>query len=391
MKYILKNIKLLDAFHDYESLEILIEDDRIKEVSKNISADDAKVIDLKGKTLMPSFADAHMHIKPFMGPFENENPILEALALNGISCVKDLGILDSIPLEGYLKWLDTLKVPGNIRISTAGRYIDVEGGYGMGPVPDVNWGILINTPEEAADAVTYQFLAGVDGIKIGLNDGSFGPITGKLSPELIYAITTRARECGIWSTAHVLAADDLRTLVDCGIDSAAHTPQDKLIDDDVIDKMVKNHIPMTTTIGTASLDDPLPEMFPPSYASAEAFRQAQADRRQMILKNIEKFYKAGGIINVGTDLMRCQNPINQATIPVSELKQLRNIVGMSMKDVIKAGTINSARACGFNDEGVLRPGNKASLIAFAGTLSDSFDELLNLDFVMNQGIILKNI
>ena len=388
MKTLLKNAVLLDAAHEYETADILVENERIAAVGADLAAEDAEIIDLGHRTVMPAFLDAHVHTHPRSVPFADEEPILEAFVYNGLSGAKDLGLLDNIPLEGYMEWLRTQDVPGKLRVATAGRYIDVDGGYGMGPMPEFKWGLEIETPEQAAEMVRYQFRAGVNGIKIGMNDGGMGPILGKLSGEHIRAITDTAHELGIWTTAHVYAVDDLRLLVENGIGEAAHTPHDRMIDDDIIRQMVERHIPMTTTIGDFTEDSPLPPHCPPQY-TPEEFKAKRLRDKALTIENLKKFYGMGGTINVGTDFMRTSDGVADAVIPVGELRQLRQDVGMSMRDVICAGTVNAAASCGFTDEGSIRPGSRANLIAFDGRLSDDFSQLLALRFVMNRGIVIR--
>ena len=366
-----------------------MEDGKIAAVGEDLPAEDAEIRDMGGRTLMPAFLDAHVHTKPFMGPFSDEEPILRAFVYNGLSGAKDLGILDTAPLEGYLAWLRTQDEPGKLRVATAGRYIDVPGGYGAGPIPGQVWGIEINTPAEAAEMVRYQFRAGVNGIKIGMNDGGMSPILGKLTGEHIRAITDAAHALGLWTTAHVYAVDDLRLLVDNGIGEAAHTPHDRIIDDDIIETMVARRIPMTTTIGNVTEDSPPSPHCPPQY-TPEEFRAKQLRDKAVTIENLKKFYQMGGTVNVGTDFMRTEDPMREAVIPVGELRQLRQDVGMSMADVIRAGTVNAAASCGFADEGAIRPGNRANLIAFDGRLSDDFSQLLDLKFVMNRGVVIRN-
>ena len=389
MKTLIKNALLLDVAHDYEAADILVDGEKIAAVGPHLPPEGADVIDLGGQTVMPAFLDAHVHTKPASGPFADEDEILSAFVYNGVSAVKDLGILDDIPLEGYIQWLSQQDKPGKVRIATAGRYIDVDGGYGMGPFPGVKWGIEIVTPQEAVDAVLYQFRTGVNGIKIGINDGVMSPIKGQLSPEHIKAITSTAKTLGIWSTAHVYTVADLRTLIANGIGEAAHTPHDAVIDDVTIAAMVDNGIPMTTTIGNWAKNGPLPDHFPPSFASAQQFLDVMLIQKEITLKNLQKFYQAGGTISIGTDFMRSSTPYKDATIPVGELRQLRQDVGMTMTDAIRAGTVNAAASCGFTDEGAIRPGNRANLIAFRGSLADDFSQLLNLTFVMNRGAIIR--
>ncbi len=389
MKTLLKNALLLDAAHEYTPVSILIDGERIAAVDAELSAKDAVVVDMGGRTVMPAFLDAHVHTKPNPGPCDLEEPILRAFVYNGLSAAKDLGILDVYPLEDYLAWLHSQDEPGKLRVATAGRYIDVEGGYGMGPFPDQQWGICIQTPEEAAEMVRHQFRAGVNVIKIGINDGVMSPIRGQLTPAHVRAITDAAHALGIRTSAHVYRSDDLRMLVENGIDEAAHTPHDRLMDDDLIEKMVANGIPMTTTIGNLTENSPPPHHCPPQY-TPEEFLALRLRDKAMTLENLRKFYRAGGTICIGTDFMHTDNPMQDAIIPVGELRQLRQDVGMTMQETICAGTVNAAASCGFGDEGAVRPGNRANIIAFNGKLDDDFSQLLDLQFVMNRGMIIRN-
>ena len=388
MKILLKNADILDATYNYEKKDVLIEGEYIVQIGERLSIpkEDCQVLEMGGMTLMPAFVDAHMHVKPRSGPFKDDT--IKALAYNGVSAVKDLGILDSIPLQVYMDWLKKQDQPGKVRVSTAGRYIEVDHGYGMGPVPGVKWGIEITSPEEAARAVVDQFRLGVKGIKIGLREGA--PASQKLTAEEIKAITAQAKKLGIWTTAHVHTVEDLKNAVSCGIGESAHTPLDAIIDDETMDLMVKKGIPMTTTIGNINGSDPLPERFPPEFKSAQEFLDSALRKQDIMLRNLEKFYHAGGTINVGTDNMFLEDPLHQATIPVVELRHLYHDVGMPLKETIIAGTVNAAVSAGFSDEGAIRLGNRASVIAFKGKLDYNFDKLLNLPFVMNRGVVLRN-
>ncbi|MCZ6875309.1 MAG: amidohydrolase family protein, partial [bacterium] len=62
---ILENCTLLDGTSPElrEGIHVLVEGDRIREVSDTpISSSGARVIDLKGQTLMPGLIDAHVHL-----------------------------------------------------------------------------------------------------------------------------------------------------------------------------------------------------------------------------------------------------------------------------------------------------------------------------------------
>lgn len=143
---------------------------------------------------MPCFVDCHVHVCSRAGPSEQ---LLRNFAHNGISTVKDMGLLNNMALEPYMQWLAMRQTPEFARVVTAGRYIDVENGYGMGPGKGDCWGLEIKNSRDAENAVAYQAQLGVHGIKTGLSDGFVGAIRNKISPDLMRALTTAARTRGL--------------------------------------------------------------------------------------------------------------------------------------------------------------------------------------------------
>ncbi|WP_163317140.1 amidohydrolase family protein, partial [Enterobacter hormaechei] len=61
---LLTNARIVDgtAPERGDPVQVLIENDRIREVGKSIASAKAKVIDLGGRTLMPGLIDAHVHV-----------------------------------------------------------------------------------------------------------------------------------------------------------------------------------------------------------------------------------------------------------------------------------------------------------------------------------------
>lgn len=376
---LIKGATLLDADTWYAPKDILITNEAITAVEDNIPASGVEtVINLFGYTVMPGFIDCHVHICSRNGPSEK---MLQGLAEHGISTAKDMGLLKNMPLEEYMSWLKEHEGPEYVSIVTAGRYIDVAGGYGMGPQEGLNWGIEIRSSEDAAKAVAYQAECGVDGIKTGLSDGFVGPVRNRISQDLLRALMDEARKNGLWSSVHIGRVDDLRMAVECGVTSVAHTPGDRELDDDCIELMVKRGVPMTTTVG--EFMNPKVRFVPKGYLGTTDFKIHQA----IMLFNLKKFYDAGGIIGVGTDRNDRDGSGGNTEIPVWELAQLRSI-GIPMIDVIRAGTVNSAMICGVHDEGLISPGMKANLIAFKGELDDSFENLRSLQLVVNRGKVI---
>jgi imidazolonepropionase-like amidohydrolase len=378
---LLKGAHLLDAKLDYLEADVLVSDEFIEAVGKFHSAD--RIIDLSGCTLMPGFIDAHAHVTSG-GPYDGEN--LLAWAYNGVTTVRDLGLLSETDGAVYVKWLRN-NDPERARVITAGKYIDVPGGYGCGPDPDMMVGIIAHSPEEAADAVTAQFNYGVDTIKIGIGDdnGPSGPVN-KMPPEMIKAIADRCHRHGMKLTAHVMEAETLKMLVALGIDDAAHTPADKPIAPEVLKYMAENKITMITTIGD-------PDKKPPAGAPrefAEMMEKMGPIRRRVILENLMAFRNAGGTIAIGTDLIHSEDYRADASIPVAEMRQMAE-AGFTFREIIACATLNAAKVCGTDaEEGSIEPGKRANFAAFRGSIDDRFTAFKNPVFVMNRGIVIRN-
>jgi dihydroorotase len=64
MKILIKNGRVIDPLNKIDDgLDVLIENDRIREVSKNIKANGAELVDSKGKIVAPGLVDMHSHLR----------------------------------------------------------------------------------------------------------------------------------------------------------------------------------------------------------------------------------------------------------------------------------------------------------------------------------------
>jgi len=384
IKKIIKNVNILDSKTDCVNSDILIDGDTIAAVGCFNDIEDAVTIDLSGLTILPAFIDSHVHVMAESVP---DGANLEAWIKNGVSRVKDLGILGNMPLDCHMEWLRSHSSPKYTAVSTAGRYIDVAGGYGMGPMPDMKWGFEISSPGEAAAAVEIEYRAGVNGIKVGINEARTGAERNCMTREELKAVSVKADELGIWTTCHVTKSADLAIAVEAGIREAAHTPGD-IMDDSLIHAMVNSGISMTTTVGDKRELDQPPDIMPPWYSSAAEFCEIRRQQFEVMMENLGRFSRAGGRIQIGTDYMRSSGFAETAVIPVWEMENLLS-AGIPLNEVIMAGTLNGALSCGIADEGLISAGMKANLIAIDGRPGETFRELLAPVFIMNRGEIIK--
>jgi imidazolonepropionase-like amidohydrolase len=102
------------------------------------------------------------------------------------------------------------------------------------------------------------------------------------------------------------------------------------------------------------------------------------------IQNLQAFAQAGGIITVGTDLMRGYDGCMESL--VSEMAVLAK-AGLSVQQVIACATHNNAQTLGLNT-GDIAVGQEADLVAVQGTVDDTFAALNDISFVMNDGVVI---
>lgn len=391
MTICLKNGVLCDAEHWYTPADILVEDGEILAVGPNLDGD--KVIDMEGKTLFPGFIDAHIHVTSGPGPYNTQN--LADWAQNGVLTVRDLGLGNDSPLEDYLAWRREIASPQRAEILTAGRCVAARHGY-MHLMGGMENGIGVSEPKEAAAAIAFQTALGCEGVKTAMDYEMMDENTPQHSPETLQAIAEKARELGIWCTAHVQRSDFLRVLVENGIPEMAHTVIDP-IPEDLLDKMIEKGVAMCSTLQPINAPrPPIPpeemERMPPEMKDMMA-KMAQIDTAQQekdAVDNIRRFHAKGGLVAMGTDTMRMELQPGSTLIPVREL-QLLNEAGLTQQEVIASATKNAAVVCKVDDRlGSLAVGKQANIIAIEGGLDEDFRKLHEICFVMNQGEIIKD-
>jgi adenine deaminase len=124
MSVLLKNACILDANHDFVIKDILTGDKTIISVEDPGLAYPAadNIIDFSGYTVLPGFIDAHIHVAVDKTGFSDT--ALKAWVQNGVTTVRDLGMLNNLPLEDYAAWIKTKTGPEYARVLSAGKYID---------------------------------------------------------------------------------------------------------------------------------------------------------------------------------------------------------------------------------------------------------------------------
>ena len=343
---VLKGAKLLDAYYNGQLLDVLVVDGVIAEIGKDLAGD--TVIDLTGCTLMPGMIDSHVHVAGSSGYGID---LLSTWAQHGITSVREEGMLSTSGEMEFAPLIEEANAdPTSAYLVSCGKYFDREGGYGMGPTG--NMGIVVTTPEEVIAEIEYKAELGYPQVKVGINSDE-----KRMTAEQFEAAVDTAHAYGMEVAAHVNYADHLEELVGYGIDEAGHTPSDEM-SGALIEGMVANAVAMNTSGAEAS--------------------------EEMKITNLKAFHEAGGIITVGTDLMR--NYDNCMVTLTAEMAVLAK-AGLSVQEVIACATRNNARALELHT-GEIAVGFEADFLAVEGEVDETFAALCDAAFVMSDGVVI---
>jgi imidazolonepropionase-like amidohydrolase len=323
--FLFKNANLLDPdFPELrEGMHVLVEDGAIKEVSdRPISAQSARAIDVRGRTLMPGLIDLHAHVMATQLNLSTQGmlpdalvmmravPIMAAMLRRGFTTVRDAGGagwgLKCAVEEG------TLVGP---RLFISGRAISQTGGHGD-PRPRSDHlrpmsfcgccfragdiGRVADGIDEVRKAVRQELQMGADQIKIMASGGVASPTdpiaSFGYSEDEIRAIVAEARGRQTYVLAHAYTAEAISRAVKCGVRTIEHG---NLIDDDAAAVMATHGAYVVPTLVTyealanEGADYGLP---PDSVAKIATVRTAG-------LHSLEIYKRAGVKMGYGSDLL----------------------------------------------------------------------------------------
>ena len=375
---------------------VVVRGDRIVSVqSGGMRPADARVIDLKGMTLMPGLIDMHTHIDsdPTYGGYNslqfgdrfwsviavgNAGKTLQA----GFTTIRNVGS-DAWNDVGLMQAIDQGKVTGP-RIVPAGYAFGATGGHcdstffppSMGQKNAYN----ADSMDEARKSVREIRKYGAQVIKICATGGVFSrntePGQQQMSYEDMKAVADDAHMYGLKVAAHAHGASGIKDAIRAGIDTIEHA---SLIDDE--------GIALAKKYGTwLSMD-----IYNTEYTQSEGKKNGVLEdnlRKDREVADIQregfrKAHKAGVKMVYGTDSGVHPHGDNG--------KQFRWMVqyGMTPAQAIQSATANAAEALGRKDIGVIEAGRYADIVAVMGDPGQDVTLLERVDFVMKGGEIIK--
>jgi imidazolonepropionase-like amidohydrolase len=391
-----------------EDQSILIEGNRIKAVGSNEDIASSMEGTRAGHmisldTCLPGLMDMHVHlrhqntanhyIKPFVqseADYTLKAAHFARITLDaGFTTVRDLGdgSFETVALRNAISAGHAV----GPRIFAAGKSIATTGGHadptnGFKPAlmgePTPAQGV-VNSPDEAREAVRYRYKRGADVIKITATGGVLSLAKSGQNPQFtseeVKALIDTANDYGMGVAAHAHGAEGMRRAVEAGIRSIEHGTY---MTSEIMELMKEHGTFFVPTmlagkfVGEKSkVDGYFPEVVRPKAAAIGP----------VIKDTFAKAHKAGVKIAFGTDSGVSAHGDNAQEF------SLMVEGGMSPMQAIQAATIRSAELL-FEEKnlGQVAPGMYADIVAVDGNPLGNISLLEAIPFVMKNGVVYKN-
>ncbi len=385
---------------------LVIIDGKIAEVKKGFIAakqfsKNATLIDLSSSFVMPGLMDMHVHFQGELGPKNDSQSLKMSDAdvlmqsasfanktlMAGFTTVRDLGAKAEqiFALRDGIKkgWVD------GPRIIAAGSPVSVTGGHGDvdGLSPDIltmrTTKTICDGPFDCRRATRQAIKFGADVIKITstggvLSDTNTG--TGQqMADDELKEVVDAAHALGRKVASHAHAAAGINAALRAGVDSIEHGSYANKESIRLFKKSGAYLVP------TLMAGDTVVSLAKNTNFMSEAIKAKAIRVGGDMIANFKTSYQAGVNIAYGTDsgVSRHGNNGKEGVLMAA--------AGMKNSDILKSATVNAADLIGMSASlGTLEQGKIADIIAFDGNPLNNIQELLDVDFVMKAGKIVKH-
>ena len=359
-------------------------------------------IDLRDHTCTPGWTDLHVHL----GSQSSPDSYSEGFRLDDVDyAFRSVGYAEKTLLAGFTSVRDLgggvaphLRdainqglVPGpriwaaGKSIATTGGHADPTNGYNstlshlLGP-PGPTDGV-INSVDDARQAVRQRYKEGSDVIKITATGGVLSYAKSGDAPQFtvdeVVAVVDTANDYGYRVAAHAHGEEGMRRAVEAGVTSIEHGTY---MSDEVMALMKDKGTWYIPTIyagrfvaDKAKLEGYFPEVVRPKAARIGALIQDTAGRA----------YRAGVAMAFGTDMGVGPHGDN-----AREFIYLVE-AGVPAAKALQMATIDAARVLGVDDQGVIAPGQRADIVAVPGNPVEDISAVLDVGFVMKDGVVYR--
>lgn len=385
-------------------MTIVVEGNKIIAVEKGFTKQTGNdvVIDLTTKTVMPGFIDMHVHLEGETNKDQNiqrftlneadiafrSTVFAKKTLMAGFTTVRDLGgsgvniSLRNAINQGFVT--GPRIITAGKSIATTGGHADPTNGYRkdlMGD-PGPKEGV-INSPEDARQAVRQRYKDGADVIKITATGGVLSIAKDGSGPQFtdeeLKAIIETAKDYGMHTAAHAHGVEGMKRAVLAGITTIEHGTK---MTDEIMDLMKQKGTFYVPTVSAGKFVAEQAKV--PGYYHPLVVPKALEIGPQ-IQQTLAKAYKKGVKIAFGTDAGVYPHGDNA--------KEFGYMVeaGIPPIEAIKAATVTNAGILGMSDRiGSIEAGKLADIVASDENPLTNIKTLEKIVFVMKEGVVYKN-
>ncbi len=383
---------------------VVVAEGKVREIlAGHAAVEGARSVDLKGHTCSPGWIDLHVHLSGESNPQSYSegfrlNPEFTVLRSTvfarrtldaGFTTVRDLGGETTLALRDAI---NQGMVSGPC-IYAAGKSIATTGGHGD-PTNGLNHLLadaigapgpaegVVNSPDEARQAVRQRYKDGSDVIKITATGGVLSYARSGDAPQFtvdeVRAVVEAAHDYGYQVAAHAHGKEGMRRAILGGVTSIEHGTY---MDDEIFALMKKHgtwYVP-TITAGRFVAEKAKIDGFYPAVVRPKAARIGA-----LIQGTFGRAWRAGVKIGFGTD--------SGVSLHGDNADEFVYMVeaGMPPAEALRSATVNAAQVLDVADIGQLAPGFRADVIAMPGDPLADINAVKEVDFVMKDGVIVRS-
>jgi imidazolonepropionase-like amidohydrolase len=416
---------------------VLIEGDHIGAVGDQataISTKGARIIDCKGKFILPGYIDTHVHFfqsgdiytRPdavdltAVRPYKDEIAWVKRNLPDALGRYIRCGITSVVDIGGPFWNFEARRIANSTakapRVAVAGPLISSisRPQLDLGDPPIVK----IDTPEQGREMVRKLAAKNPDYVKIWYIVNAENPVD-KFRP-IVHAVIEESHARKLRVAVHATELEAARASVEEGADLLVHSVTDKLVDDAFVKLLKERATILTPTLVVferygrtfanklnltpeekawgnpeviATLDvtkipaDKVPERIKTAVANPEAVLDRIQKTYDIALKNLKALADGGVTIAAGTDAG------NIGTIHGPALFrefQLMKEAGLTPMQILQCATTNAAKTFGGDTGakiGAIAPGHFADLVILKSNPLDDIVHASDIESVMKGGVL----